>query len=147
MDLARPPRPDVRVVPASRIWLMLSVDAEAAGVDVVHPAIARDIRTDPELVGQALRNLVRNAAEAGARTVHVRVARDAPLVLEVSDDGPGIPPEQVGVLFDWFHTTRAKGTGLGLSSARRALRAIGGDLELVDATRSAFRVAVEGGSP
>ncbi len=147
MDLARPPMPEVRMVPASDIWARLAVDAEAVGIDVESPALARDVRTDPDLVGQALRNLLRNAAEAGAGTVYVRVARDAPLVIEVSDDGPGISPGQVGMLFDWFHTTRAKGTGLGLPSARRALRALGGDLELVDATRSAFRVTVEGGNP
>lgn len=143
MDLARPPKPELRAVPAHRIWAALAVDAEAVGVEIELPSLERDLHVDPSLLQQALRNLIRNAAEAGARAVRVRVVDEAPLALEVSDDGTGIAPEQVDALFDWFHTTRARGTGLGLPSARRVLRAMGGDVELVDPSRAAFRVSVE----
>ena len=134
-------------VRASAIWGDLSVDADAVGVELVMPASDHELRTDASLVRQALRNLIRNAAEAGAKTVTLRVARERPMVLEVSDDGPGIPPEQRDRLFDWFHTTRAQGVGLGLPSARRALRAIGGGLELIDPVGAVFRVTLEGDSP
>lgn len=144
MDLSKPPEPALRTVLTTELWEDLAVDTEALGVRLDPPTTERQVRTDPSLVRQALRNLVRNAAEAGAHTVTIRVSRQDPMVLEVSDDGPGIPPDQADRLFEWFHTTRAQGSGLGLPSARRALRALGGEVELLDAERSVFLVAIEG---
>ncbi|MEZ4235434.1 MAG: HAMP domain-containing sensor histidine kinase [Myxococcota bacterium] len=131
MDLARPPEPVLRPVRAAALWRDLAVDAAAVGVELVVPDADLALHTDDSLVRQALRNLLRNAGEAGASTVTVALVERHPPTVEVSDDGPGIPEDQVPVLFDWFHTTRAAGSGLGLASARRALRALGGDLELV----------------
>lgn len=145
MDLARPPVAEVREVPATALWDGLSVDAESLGVRLVTPDTAGRVCTDPRLVREALRNLVRNAAEAGATTVRVRVVGDHPMVLEISDDGPGIEPGDAERLFAWFHTTRAQGSGLGLPASRRALAALGGGLELVEPGRARFLATVEGG--
>jgi len=144
MDLSKPPAPVQRTVRASKLWEDLEVDADAVGVRLGTPGTEHDIHTDPGLVRQALRNLVRNAAEAGAHTVTIRIAREHPMALQVSDDGPGIPPEQAGRLFEWFHTTRAQGSGLGLPSARRALRALGGDVALLNPVGAVFLVVIEG---
>ncbi|MCC5875827.1 MAG: PAS domain-containing protein [Candidatus Sumerlaeia bacterium] len=73
---------------------------------------------DEEQINQVLTNLVLNAAEAidggGAIRVSARQQGDN-VVLEVEDDGPGIPEEFRARIFDPFFTTKSGGTGLGLS--------------------------------
>ena len=83
-------------------------------------------------------NLVRNAARAirdqkdrscpGKISARVFLDGDS-AVVEIADNGPGIPPEVAKRLFDPFFTTKASGTGLGLSIAARILEKHGGTLE------------------
>ena len=98
------------------------------------------IRIDPEQIEQVLINLVQNAAEAIGHdgTITLRARQDTrPLagsatkvvVLEVSDTGPGIPPEVEKRLFDPFFTTKRGGTGLGLSIGARIVEQHGGAVQ------------------
>lgn len=84
----------------------------------------------------AVRNLVRNSVEAGARRVEVRLLPvsdlDGPIEVEVDDDGPGIAPQAVEHVFEPFFTTKVKGTGLGLAITRQELEEAGGRLTLVE---------------
>lgn len=99
-------------------------------------------RVDRSVLRQALINLVDNAIkyspEGGEVRVVVRDGARGPSV-EVSDTGPGIPPEHRHRVFDRFYRIdrgRARelgGTGLGLSIARWAVEANGGWLELAGA--------------
>nr|MBO2510707.1 PAS domain-containing sensor histidine kinase [Gammaproteobacteria bacterium] len=83
-------------------------------------------RMDPNQLTQVLTNLVQNGLRYSARhnpigQVWLRLFRDPDSelpVLEVLDDGPGVPPEQVPQLFEPFNTTDSKGTGLGLYISR-----------------------------
>ncbi|NOY28009.1 MAG: HAMP domain-containing histidine kinase [Oligoflexia bacterium] len=145
MDLSRPADPVLQETDLSTVLRGLAVDAAAAGVELVPPAGEACLVTDPHLLRQALRNLLRNAAQAAATTVRVRIVGTAPLILDIEDNGKGIPDAEVGQLFDWFHTTRAQGSGLGLPSARRALRSLGGDLQLVNRRPAVFRATIGGG--
>src|SRR5262249_15803313 len=75
------------------------------------------------LVGELAANLVDNATRYGAKYVLVGTRRQgARSVLEVVDDGPGIPAEERGRIFERFHrvdrTDAGGGSGLGLPSAR-----------------------------
>lgn len=103
-----------------------SATVEAAGPLVV--------RTDRRRVERILGNLVDNAARHGrAAGVLVALRREGgTLVLEVADRGPGIPPEEMGRLFERFYKSDSArstvGTGLGLAIARGHARALGGDL-------------------
>jgi two-component system, NtrC family, nitrogen regulation sensor histidine kinase GlnL len=84
---------------------------------------------DEELLHQLFLNLVKNAVEAVGETGLIRVTtrivsdysltqkgerRSRMVAVDVADDGPGIPPEQLEHLFTPFYTTKPKGTGLGL---------------------------------
>ena len=47
--------------------------------------------------------------------------------LSVSDNGPGIPPDEIGCVFDAFHSTKGHGgTGLGLAAAHKIVQELGG---------------------
>lgn len=89
----------------------LEVQAGEAGRLCVRPQALHDI----------VANLVVNAAEAtgpGGRIALRCYQRDGHMVLEVADDGPGVPPEAEEAVFDAFVTTKAGGTGLGLLSVK-----------------------------
>lgn len=86
---------------------------------------------DPDLLHQAMLNLVRNAAEAGANQIGVIGRRDGQaVVLGVRDNGPGIPDEAIDRIFNPFFTTRDTGTGLGLAIVHRIADAHGGAIRV-----------------
>ena len=92
-------------------------------------------------------NLMRNASQAGAKTVSVRAARPLPsgmegAVIDVSDDGPGLPPAVRAHLFEPFAAGRRGGTGLGLAIVRDLVQAHNGSVRLVDgaSTGAHFRI-------
>ncbi|MBN1243391.1 MAG: response regulator [Spirochaetales bacterium] len=117
----------------------LSGSARELAVDVgkLPAMVLGDIRK----IAQAVRQLLSNASRhAEAGPVGLRFEwRDACLVVEVSDRGPGIPPERRDELFIPFarledpKRRRIGGAGLGLAIARRIARAYGGDAAIEDA--------------
>ena len=90
----------------------------------------------PQEVNQALTNLLENAIQATAErggTVRVRGHRDGgDVVVEIQDEGPGIPPEIRDRIFTPFFTTKdpGRGMGLGLTIARRVVHNMGGHLSV-----------------
>jgi signal transduction histidine kinase len=88
---------------------------------------------DPSQLRQALLNLVRNAREAAGNGGHIRVRsridpERAHALLEVEDDGPGIPTEMKARLFEPFFTTKERGTGLGLAVVQQIVHEHGGEV-------------------
>ncbi len=83
-------------------------------------------RMDPHQLTQVLTNLVQNGLRYSSKKhtqgqVWIKLFRDPESdlpVLEVEDDGEGVPPEQVHTIFEPFFTTESKGTGLGLYISR-----------------------------
>ena len=101
-----------------------------------------DINGDPDLLIQALLNIVSNARQAlgkqGNITIRTRVLRKFTIgqqqyrlvvKIDVIDDGPGIPPDIKDKIFYPMVTGRAEGTGLGLSIAQRLIHQHGGLIE------------------
>ncbi len=87
------------------------------------------LELDAEALRRTVRNLLLNAAEAGASTVDVRFETDGDaLLVELSDDGPGMDADQLKRAFDPFYTTKARGTGLGLAISRQELEDVGATL-------------------
>ncbi len=103
-------------------------------VDIDEP----DLRAvcDRRLIGQAITNLLQNAADAvamrpGAHQVRVHIARQgAEAALEVVDDGIGLPETDRAKLTEPYVTHKPKGTGLGLAIVRKIMEDHGGRLEL-----------------
>ena len=92
---------------------------------------------DADALRRALRNLLRNSVEAGAREVWVEVdLRAGPgpgtLQVDVWDDGPGMLPDEAARAMEPFFTTKARGTGLGLAISRQELEEGGGALRVLD---------------
>lgn len=138
LDLSRPIVPNPVPVDLSELVARVIADTGIAVEIEVRGAPAR-LRTDPELLGQVLRNLLRNAAEAGARRVVAHVLADG---LRIEDDGPGVSEVDAEHVFTWFHTSRAQGTGLGLPQSRRICEALGGELLLERARPATFRIVL-----
>jgi signal transduction histidine kinase len=90
---------------------------------------------DPARVRQVLRNLISNALEYGGSRVDVRVGFDGEQALvEVSDDGPGLPDDQWDAIFEpyyRYHTEASQpgSVGLGLTVSRGLAQIMGGSLE------------------
>ena len=114
----------------------IEIDAEVAEDPM--PA-----RFDRRLISQALTNLIKNATEAiaavapaelGKGEIKVFAARDGgDIVIDVIDNGIGLPKENRSRLLEPYVTTREKGTGLGLAIVGRIVEDHGGSIELRDA--------------
>jgi len=113
-------------------------------LDRVPPDLA--VEADREQLHRVLMNLLRNAMEAGVRSITVAAAAEnGEIAIEVSDDGPGLPPKALANLFLPFAgSARPGGTGLGLAIAREVMRAHGGDIVLSESTAhgTVFRLSL-----
>lgn len=120
------------------------------------------IRADPEHMFRVLNNLCRNSVDALASvaasptldpTIRVRARREAgSAVIEVADNGPGVPPRAKAGLFAAFQgSTRSGGTGLGLAIAADLVRGHGGTIELVEGVPggpgAVFRISLPQAAP
>ena len=108
--------------------------ADSAGLDVSYDG-PEMLRLDRVMMSRILLNLARNAANAGAGSLSIDVWRAGKLgVVDIADDGPGIPREDWDDLFLAFRSKRRGGTGLGLAIARDLAVAQGGALKLTRST-------------
>jgi signal transduction histidine kinase len=111
---------------------------------------AGPVRANPSEVRRAVRNLVDNAVAYAASAVEVAVVTTGQeVVLDVRDDGPGVPVDERERIFDRLQrgdrsrSAGVSGSGLGLSIARTAAERAGGRVDLVDGPRGAhFRMVL-----
>jgi signal transduction histidine kinase len=104
-----------------------------------------EVEADRNQFYRVLSNLARNALEVGAHRLRVSAAYEGrSIVIDIADDGPGLPPKARENLFrPFFGSARPGGTGLGLAIARELVRAHGGDLMLVASTGSGTEFHIE----
>ena len=155
---ARMPRPVMREDNLNEICHHAVVLQRAAYPNIAFvemlPATPVRCSFDSRQIGQALTNILKNAAEAiegresidnrplpkGRIVSELRVDEQGRAVITVSDNGKGLPKQGRERLIEPYVTTRAKGTGLGLAIVKKIMEDHGGDLALEDNVGGGARV-------
>lgn len=141
-QLTRIPEPDRQFFKVSDLFNRMQVLYDTGkihdGIELVFllsdPEL--EIFGDQNLISQVLINLVRNALEALGNSKDGKVIISADIDPEqhheicVTDNGPGIPPENIDEIFVPFYTTRKTGSGIGLSVSRQIMKVHGGNLKV-----------------
>jgi hypothetical protein len=140
---ARPPQPQLQ--PVALVELIDGLIAELSPLAAQQEtALLRGgdggplvVMADPTQLAVALRALCQNALEALGGQGHIRIElgrRAGSVEIRVRDDGPGIPPDQRGHIFDPFYSARqaGRGLGLGLSKCWRIITNHGGRIAVED---------------
>ena len=130
---------------------LVAAEAARPHLTPVSADVANPVRVvaDGALVARALRNLVDNAARHAAGQVTVTLHRDGDqAVIDVDDDGPGIPADQRERVLDRFtrvdeaRDRQRGGAGLGLAIAREVMRVHNGELGITDSPLGGARVTM-----
>ncbi len=114
-------------------------------VEMPEPPLGLHLVCDERMVGQALANVLKNAAEAvsardaakgqGRIVARLKLTGDHGMSFEIEDNGIGLPARDRDRLTEPYMTTREKGTGLGLAIVKRIMEDHGGELGLTDASQ------------
>ncbi len=132
------PKPQFRIFPVVEIFQRverllqdkLTRQGIAFSVGVEPPSL--EMTADPDLTEQVLINLLLNAMDALVGSVNPgikmssRMNERGRVVIQISDNGPGISPEAREKIFIPFFTTKKEGSGIGLSFSRQVMRLHGG---------------------
>jgi two-component system, NtrC family, nitrogen regulation sensor histidine kinase NtrY len=144
---ARMPKPVMMVDDITDTVRQVAFLQRVGNADIdIEVEIAEDpmpARFDRRLISQGLTNIIKNAGEAVAAVPADRLGRgrivvlaariDSEIVIDVIDNGIGLPKENRSRLLEPYVTTREKGTGLGLAIVGKILEEHGGRIELRDA--------------
>ena len=136
-------------VDAAAIVASLCGDHVAAGRPVTYTGPDTfDLLVRPLAFKRAIDNFIDNAVKYGKRASVKLIPAPGGLVIEIDDEGPGIPlseRERVFAPFTRLETSRSRetgGTGLGMTIARNAVRSMGGDVDLINLPQRGLRVRV-----
>ncbi len=144
---ARMPAPERKALELNKLVSDAVVLQEAGRPDITYSLALPDhailAQLDATMIGQALTNLLKNAAEAideqkeinPELVGEIRIAlasADETVTIDIQDNGTGLP-DQTARLFEPYVTHREKGTGLGLPIVKKIIEEHGGTLELIPA--------------
>lgn len=112
---------------------LLALQAEKKGIRIRLDldAVPSVVELDTEQMTQVLLNLVLNALQilpGGGQVAISARQHGGGTIIEIADDGPGIPPEELARVFDPFFTKREGGVGLGLAVVQQIVAAHGGEI-------------------
>jgi signal transduction histidine kinase len=132
---------------AGEVARALNYDIEEKKIKLEVLVESMVIEADEQLLRQALFNLVLNAIQAvpAQGTIRIRASRrnNEEAFIEISDNGPGVSPENRGEIFKPYFTTHTEGTGLGLSVVQQIVLAHGWEIQCVanEPAGALFRVS------
>jgi signal transduction histidine kinase len=136
------PSPEYEVIEAGdlldnvRRLLRAQIEEQALSVTVTVDPPDLTLTADPDLLDQVLINLALNAIQAVEDQKEARIElrayvdRRSQPVIQVEDNGPGIPPDVQEKIFVPFFTTKEDGSGIGLSLSRQIMRLHGGSISV-----------------
>ena len=107
------------------------------------------IEGDPVALKRLVSNLVENALKYGGRARGRAFSEDGMAIIEIDDDGPGVPPADLERVFEPFYrgepsrNRETGGMGLGLAVVRSLARAHGGDVTLANRLGGGLRATVK----
>ena len=137
----RVPRPERELINLNefiqRVVILSSTEPNFPEVKIDICIAPEDLKVfaDPNLMGQVLLNLMKNAFYAlrgradACITLSAEQGATGKVLIRVRDNGPGIPPEIMNEIFVPFFTTKEEGSGIGLSISRQIMRMHGGNLK------------------
>jgi signal transduction histidine kinase len=138
-DFSRPMNLDLRerdlreVVERTIELAGAELEEHGVSIETEAPSTAVPVRVDAELIRQAFINLLLNAMQAmpAGGVVRVSVRREPRYaVVEIADNGTGIPASVLPRIFDLYFTTKTRGSGIGLAMTYRILQLHGGAMEV-----------------
>jgi len=140
LQYARPATPHLEVRDLNDVLnataRFLQADFRQSGIDLVldlEPLLP-SVELDEGQLRQALLNILGNARQVmqpgGQVRVVTRAGMGGEVVVEIADNGPGIPADSIEKIFEPFFSKRAGGTGLGLAIARQMVENHGGSIEV-----------------
>jgi len=133
-NLTRLPKPEFKVVKISEIFervaQLMKTQLSEKKIEFVSDILPEslDITADPGMIEQVIINLVLNAIQAVEECQNPKVEMNAHIsdrgniLIQVSDNGAGIPEESLEKIFIPFYTTKKDGSGIGLSLSRQIMR-------------------------
>jgi len=132
---------------ASEVARALNYDIEEKKIKLEVLVESVVIEADEQLLRQALFNLVLNSIQAVAvqGVIRLRASRrsNEEAFIEISDNGPGVPPEHRSEIFKPYFTTHTEGTGLGLSVVQQIVLAHGWEIQCLanEPSGALFRIS------
>lgn len=151
-NLARIPRPNFSIVAVADLFQRVDRlmqehfrSREISFSTNINPT-SLELTADTELIEQVLINLLRNAVDAVAdqteRKINLagRIGDNGRIIVEVIDNGPGIPKDVQDRIFVPFFTTKPNGSGIGLSLSRQIMRLHRGSISVssIPGTKTTF---------
>jgi signal transduction histidine kinase len=113
---------------AIRLLMRNKLHEEKINLRIVKKGLRDELIGDEKLLNQVMINILNNAVDALKDTDHKKIAISITennlgrLKISISDNGKGIPPEELEKIFIPFYTTKEKGSGIGLSLSRKIMR-------------------------
>jgi len=151
LNYARPPEPHLRLCQLADI-LSKNIDYIANECNQRRIFIHRDIdeslpeiAVDPDMLHQALLNLMLNALQAMESEGRLYIGLkqvETQLIVTIQDSGPGIPEAIAGKIWDPFFTNKEKGTGLGLGIVQNIITAHEGTIQISNASNGGAVVTI-----
>jgi signal transduction histidine kinase len=155
-ELTRIPPPKFQPVDAKELLeeaetlFKARIKAQQIDLNLHLPPSDVQFQGDPNLLEQVLINLIKNAMDAlegqaeKVINVHLQKNSSGKVIIQVADNGPGIPTEKLDQIFIPFYTTKESGSGIGLSLSRQIMRLHKGSLEVqsVEGQGSVFTMTI-----
>ncbi|UII26097.1 HAMP domain-containing histidine kinase [Fulvivirga maritima] len=138
-ELAKVPQPELRTITSQELFnSIIPLFKQQLEENDIHFSLSGEsmpLLIDHDLIEQVLINIIKNAKEALVNTKNAEIyihtyQHKGQKIIQIDDNGPGIPKEELDNIFIPFFTTKKDGSGIGLSLSRQIMRAHNGNIQV-----------------